>query len=1749
MATDIDILTLIEKRLGALEQKLEAAVDRELTGQVRRALAIARVDPAFVLAKARYVLEVIIHDIYRRELPEAKPKPLFNMIEVLAERPGLFDRKTLADIHYIRIHGNLLVHVQDEPPMISDGNVEQIMLMTANLVDWYLLHYQPAREEGRAALMPDLPIPPNPYRGLEAFGEADSANYFGRDVDIEELCAAVARQPLVAVVGPSGSGKSSLALAGVASCLRAQGDWAIAVCRPSSRPFSNLAHALVGLWETDQTAWLNAAGTLAKAMADGSVELIDAIRPALGEQQPRLLLVLDQYEELYTLVTDASLSAAFSDFMVQALNPSGASGGADASETTLCVLLTLRVDFLGQALGHRGLAAALDRYPMKLLGPIGDPERLREIIERPAQQAGVALEPLLAECLLRDLGRLDVADEEQAPSLPLLEFTLTELWHRQVQLRLTHVAYAELGGVASALARHADAVYADCTAGEQSILRHLFIQMVRPGKGTEDTRQVATRGQFSPEQWRLIVKLANKRLVVTGHDAASDEDTAELIHEALLHHWQLLRDWVREDHGFRLWQMTLREHLGDWRSSGEDPEVLLAGARLATAEERLASDSERLTEAEKDYIQLSLTRREVLQRDRERLRRRILYGLIGFLVIALMLSALAGWQWRVAALQTRVAELSRSRADEQLLVASRHLARAHEEKAIGILNRPTESLSTRDYQAALLHALAAQRLPLRGAPGLTTDGLASLDEAPLDQAFAQRWISPSPDLNGGVHAVTFGPEGRLVAGASDDGTVRLWNRETGATLHILRGHENTVNALAFSPHGHLIASGSSDRTVRLWDPASGAALRTLIGHKESVEAVAFSPDGRLLSSVAIDETSRLWRAATGEALHTPSAHEYDQRSDAIWDPQTGMPLRIPSGHRSSARARAFSPVRRLLASARDRTVFLSDLNTTERQRILTGHEDLINALAFSPDGRLLASASGRTGESDNTVRLWDPETGDVMGTLRGHEDYVYDVAFSPDGQLLASASRDRTVRLWNPKRGEALRTYESRVNAVAFSADGRLLASATRDGVVRILNPETGEELHTLSGHESSVNAVAFSPDGRQLASASDDGTVRLWNCDTWKALSKLTGHQSAINAVAFSSDGRQLASASDDGTVRLWDPENGVTRRTLKGHHSSGTAVNAVAFSPDGRFLASASDDGTVRLSDPETGRTLRTLRGDHDGVHAVAFSPDGRLLASASGVGMNRSDSAVRLWDPESGEALQTLRGHVDDVFAVAFSPDGQLLAGASNDGTVRLWDPMTGAMLSTLRGHTSAVHSVAFSSDGRLLASGSYDRTVRLWDRVTGAARQRLSGEGSRFRFSTVAFSPDGQRLASASDNRTVHLWDPKTGETIHTLSGNEHPVKAVAFSMDGRLIAGASDDGALSEWDAATGEMRRTLIGHETSDDGTRSERHRENQKMLRELNHHEHGVMAVAFSSDRRLLAIAHQRYLRLWDSKTGEMLQTLSGHERSLYSAVAFSPDDRLLASASGDGHIPLWDPKTGEMLRTLSGHESQWYSAVAFSPDGRLLASGSVNGSVHLWNPMTGDLLRTLQGHDSPISAVAFSPDGRLLASGSFHGSVRLWDSKTGEAQRRLSAHGLSEVKALAFSPDQRFLASAHQGAVRLWDLRLAQLLRNASAPSPRAALISEALQRLWGLRVDGLDVVRETWNNLLPREGYQTDQLITIDARTLSETADSTSQPLMRTFDLRPLLDPPLPDQDKLDQFLDWLTEQERLELRLAP
>ncbi|MEH2425326.1 MAG: hypothetical protein V7K48_31815 [Nostoc sp.] len=1023
------------------------------------------------------------------------------------------------------------------------------------------------------------------------FGPNDAEFFFGREIFIEQLYSATKTHNFIPVLGASGSGKSSVVLAGLVPKLQKEGHWQFTHFRPGSDPFHAIALAIVPLYtpNLNETKQIAQARELASYLQDGAIPLLDVFAK-IRQNHPnhRVLLIADQFEEIYTLCNNQEIRRKFLDCLLASLETP-----ISLSSSATVLVATMRADFLGNALSYRPFSDVLQNADVKL-GPMNR-EELKEVIEKPAQKLGVTFADGLVERILDDV-------EDQPGNLPLLEFALTELWNKRTGKQLTHKIYEEIGQVEGALARHADEKYGNLTDDEKEKVRRIFIQLVRPGEGAEDTRRIAMKAELGEQSWSLVKKLADARLVVTSRNLSSQE-TVEVVHEALIRNWGELREWMNTNRVFRAWQERLRSAKRQWEATKQDSGSLLRGAALAEAEERLKERPEDLID-EKEFIEQST-------QERDRIRKngiRAMWGIVVSSLVAVVVSSglgLIAWQ------KTKQAELN--------------LADSLGSSSLSLLDRRKEL-------DAFVKAIKAGKI-LQNQHVYNSVVMNALQKALNESSEHNRLQGHDND----VWSVSFSPDGKTLASGSADATIKLWNLETGKEIRTLTGHDNNVRSVSFSPDSKTLASGSDDKTIKLWNLETGKEIRTLTGHDNWVSSVSFSPDGKTLASGSADATIKLWNLETGKEIHTLTGHDNSvfsvsfspdgktlasgsaDKTIKLWNLETGKEIRTLTGHDNFVWSVSFSPDGKTLASGSDdKTIKLWNLETGKEIHTLTGHDNYVRSVSFSPDSKTLAS-----GSADATIKLWNLETGKEIRTLTGHDNWVSSVSFSPDGKTLASGSRDKTIKLWNLETEKEIRTltgHDNWVSSVSFSPDGKILASGSGDATIKLWNLETEKEIRTLTGHDNFVNSVSFSPDGKTLASGSADKTIKLWNLETGKEIRTLTGHDNFVWSVSFSPDGKTLASGSDDKTIKLWNLETGKEIHTLTGHDNF---VWSVSFSPDGKTLASGSEDKTVKLWNLETGKEIHTLTGHDNPVYSVSFSPDGKTLASGS------VDKTIKLWN----------------------------------------------------------------------------------------------------------------------------------------------------------------------------------------------------------------------------------------------------------------------------------------------------------------------------------------------------------------------------------------------------------------------------------------------------------------------------------------------------------------------------------------
>ncbi|NCS57349.1 MAG: WD40 repeat domain-containing protein, partial [Microcystis aeruginosa G11-04] len=712
---------------------------------------------------------------------------------------------------------------------------------------------------------------PCPYRGLFHFGPGDAEYFFGRKSFIETLFQATQTRNFIPLLGASGSGKSSVVFAGLVPKLQQEGHWQFTHFRPGSDPFHALALALVPLYTTNlnETERLAQARQLANYLRDGDIALADVVAQIQHNYpRERVLLIADQFEELYTLCHDEKIRRNFLDKLTT----------SPFERVGMVLVLTMRADFLGNALSYRPFADVLQNTDLKL-GPMNR-EELTEIIKKPAQKLEVTFEAGLVERILDDV-------ESEPGNLPLLEFALTELWQRRQGKQLTHLAYTEIGEVQGALARHANEEYGKLSEAQREQMRRIFIQLVRPGEGREDTRRLATKAELGEVSWALVKQLADARLVVTSRSEEAQVETVEVVHEALIRNWGELRGWMDTDRVFRAWQERLRGAMGQWQQTQGDEGSLLRGAALVEAEEQLKQRPEDISQSEQDFIKRSLEERERIKQEKEARRRREIktaWGIAaGSLVAVVVSTGLGLMAWK----QTQQAELN--------------LANARGFSSLSLFDKGKEL-------DAFVEVIKA---------GKTLQNQHKYDKEVTNAL--QELLNRKSERNrleghySYVYSVNFSPDGKTLVSGSWDNTIKLWDVETGQEIRTLKGHDNSVYSVNFSPDGKTLVSGSADNTIKLWNVETGQEIRTLKGHDSSVRSVNFSPDGKTLVSGSGDKTIKLWNVETGQEIRTLKGHDSvvysvnfspdgktlvsgsDDKTIKLWNVETGQEIRTLKG--------------------------------------------------------------------------------------------------------------------------------------------------------------------------------------------------------------------------------------------------------------------------------------------------------------------------------------------------------------------------------------------------------------------------------------------------------------------------------------------------------------------------------------------------------------------------------------------------------------------------------------------------------------------------------------------------------------------------------------------------------------------------------------------------------------------------------------------------------------------------------------
>jgi WD40 repeat protein/DNA-binding SARP family transcriptional activator len=1307
---------------------------------------------------------------------------------------------------------------------------------------------QGIREQGigEKPLTPSpYPLPPAPgeapFKGLQYFDVADAGLFFGREALTARLVGHIRQMvdvgvgaglapvpnpsdgektdlPLqdgccfLAVVGASGSGKSSVVRAGVVPALMSgkpladgtlppEGSWGwhIHVFTPTAHPLETLAISLTREAEslTAVTRMMDDFAQDPRSLQVYAQRLYTPTNPGLTGKC-RLLLVVDQFEELFTLCRSEAERTAFLDNLLTAAQAGGPTQ----------VIVVLRADFYGHCAQYPLLRQALCSR-QEYIGPM-EARELRCAIEAPTQHNGWRFEPGLVDLILRDTG-------EEPGALPLLEHALLETWLRRSGSKLTHQGYVDAGGVHGAIAKTAESVFTRLTPEQQGLARRIFLRLTGLGEGTQDTRRRAPLSELAPtgedtlQVNNLLKQLADARLITLS------EDTAEVAHEALIREWPVLRQWLSEDRD----GLRLHRHLTDsaeaWAEVERDAGELYRGARLAQAQEWAQSHPDEMNALEEEFLQASQAQAQAEAVEREAQRQRELDAAL-----------------RIAETARRLAETERQRAEQQAQAAAEQTANAKRLRRrawalAGVLGLALLLVVATIFlaQVANRNAEQARSSAQQANTEANTRATAEADALiSLEKSEAQRLAAEANRLlfegkNSGVAVLLALRSLSMLYTPQGDEALSRASR----LVYPMRIYETkaAIRGIAFNGDGTQLVTNSADNRVRLWDVASGQIIRTFHGETDIATAVDISADGRYVA--ALGGNVVVWDGYTGQEI-------FKLDNQLVITNIHGISITVAQGITISGgfNADISSDGNYLLVGHGDGSARIWEIATGKEIRRFPGHVGGPLSYVFSPDDRYVLTSDFGPDQGIVYVRLWDARTGELLRVYAGHRDYVEGLAISPDDKTILTTSADQSACFWDVESGHLIRCIQAGTpfafNAV-FSPDGRYALAGGIDGVAHLWDVSTGQEIHRYAQSQI-LGGVAFSPDGKMVATASFDGSACIWDTEAKLIQDEFSVTGVAINGLFFSPDGGSVAAGVNDGTVRIWDVNSGTQTAVFTGlgapvwgvnYAADGTVLFVVTagksmFTLDVRkeitrsqfSLLKSSMNGADIAPDGKTAVAMDTLKDAYvfDAVNGVflkqfpgngycqtvAFSPDGsRVAIGRSRVGVG-DHGQTWIFSYPGLEKLLALDYPTDSCMtAIVFSADGRLLlsAGALGNNDLILWDTTTGEKLKRFTGFTGILNSVSLSHDGRYAAAAGIDNIARMWEVATGREVRRFIGHTGAV--VGIDFSPDGKWVATSSSDGTLKLWLTDL-EALKAAVCNALPRDLTA---DERAVYGITDPG--------------------------------------------------------------------------------------------------------------------------------------------------------------------------------------------------------------------------------------------------------------------------------------------------------------------------------------------------------------------
>ncbi|NEO76511.1 caspase family protein [Moorena sp. SIO4G3] len=1143
-----------------------------------------------------------------------------------------------------------------------------------------------------------------PYQGLEVFESEEKEFFFGRKEVTEKIKQSLENTNFVPIIGTSGSGKSSVVRAGLIPWLEEEGNWHILEpIKPGDFPLEELREIFKPFFKGQKKP--KQLKELIEKHPQGLIELTKQL-PDTKE----FLLIVDQFEEVFTVCSDEQERQRFIDLLTQVVT---------VSDCRLKVVTTMRADFLSSCLDYSKLTQLIQTQN-QLMPPL-EGANLEAAIVKPAIRQGYRLEKGLIGEIMTDVGK-------EKGSLPLLEFALTQLWDKrdQGQNLLTLEAYNQIGSLTGALNRHADKIYQyqqdyEEFPGElrdeqqKEWIRRIFLRLVRTGEGTKDTRQRQPKAKLlstieldSEKQEQLselIEYLVKSRLLVTS------KDEIDLAHEALIEGWKTFANWLGNSQEIRKIRDKIEDQFEEWKKSTNNDSHLIMGGLLSQVkyDQYYSKLKVELDDEAFNFVNLSIK----YEKDQQAERRKIL--------------------------------ISKEYSEIDALVS---LSKAQ--------------LSLNDQISSLVTALKASKR--------TRELEAKSEEINRKVVDALRQVVSTIQERNRFHGhsqqiedVIFASDYNLVVSSGGDKTVKIWSY-CGKLLADLKGHKGWVNSVDIIPQDRnrfLVVSGSSDKLIKIWnvtyqlneqensvESVEFECLRDLKGHKSWIFDTAVAVNKQLIASAGKDGTVKIW-TISGDLVNTIQVGDPNSEAREVWSVTfspngeiiatsgedrivklwdlEGNLLKELRGHEHRVRTVVFSPDGQLIVSGSDDCTMIFWNQNGDIIKKVTDFDGHVNCLRFSRSGSILGAVS-----DDRTAKLFDLQ-GNLLKTFKGHQSRVKSLSFSLDDKTLATASWDKTIRLWSLDQQihTVIKHHTDRVLDVNFSPDGQRLVTGSWDmsACVWDLN---GKYLQTLDAHIDKVNGANFSPDGELIVTvgSTNDRTVKVWSSDGCLKQS-LQGHEDYIRDPSFSPDGKFIVTAGGDKTVRVWtlNGDQYIEYATLGGENGHTSEVRGVSVSPDSQWIVSGGKDGYIKLW-TQDGILVNSLKAHEQEIWNVVFSPDCEeddqvLMGTAS------EDRTVKIWKfnqtLENLDPILVLEGHTDRVSDVVFSHCGKLIATGGADKTVRLWS-RKGTLLSTLEAHTDRVMAVDFHKNGEFMVSAGVDDVVIIWNIKAQVEMMKLEEENT-------------------------------------------------------------------------------------------------------------------------------------------------------------------------------------------------------------------------------------------------------------------------------------------------------------------------------------------------------------------------------------------------------------------------------------